>query len=164
MAKFPTVAAALKTLSVEAYAADTGRILDGGDFASPIWLDILAGKYVAGPAAMMFTDDWVRAVAAARRIGAVRLSGTDLIKKFGRRRSNTLMRARAADALRGLFEVWRCGDGPLPKRVDWEAGLGADLAGSSYAAGEAWKEVTKDPAYAAARARGRRPGAKNDPN
>lgn len=90
----------MKRRGIEAYAAETGRILNAGDFANPIWLDVLAGKYVAGPAAMVFTDDWVRAVAAARRIGAVRLSGSYLIKKFGRRDSNALMRARRRCAAR----------------------------------------------------------------
>lgn len=154
---------AIRTLTVQAYAADEGRILHAGDFAGPITLDVVKARYVAGPAAQVLSDDWYRAAAAAKRIGAVRLSGSDLIKKFGRRRSNAWSRRRATAALRALFELSRRGDGPLPKRVDWEPGLGAELAGSKYAAGEVWKEVTNDPTYAAARARGRRPDWKNDP-
>jgi hypothetical protein len=153
---------ALKTLGIGACAADDGRILHAGDFANSIWLDVVAGKYVASPAAMMFTADWERAVTAAHRIGAVRLSGSDLIRKFGRRRSNGLKRARAADALRGQFEAWRRGDGPLPKRVEWERRLGAELAGTKHGAGVVWKEVTKDPAYAAARKPGVRPATKKN--
>ncbi|MEZ5960554.1 MAG: hypothetical protein R3C30_09045 [Hyphomonadaceae bacterium] len=152
----------MRTCGVESYAADAGRILHGGDFASAIWLDIVKGRYVVSPIVEMLSDDWYRAKAAADRIGAVRLSGSDLMKKFGRRRAMTLARNRAAPALRDKLETWRRGDGPRPKRSEWEAGVGADLCGTRYAAREVWTQVTRDPAYAEARKPGRPRGSKKN--
>ncbi|MBK8542070.1 MAG: hypothetical protein IPL62_00005 [Caulobacteraceae bacterium] len=76
----------IRKLSVQTYAADDGRILCAADFAAPIALGVVKGRYVAGPAAQMLSDDWYRAVAAAERIGTVRISGAHLINTQGRGR------------------------------------------------------------------------------
>ncbi|MEQ1812081.1 MAG: hypothetical protein ABL889_19290 [Terricaulis sp.] len=154
----------IRKLSVQTYAADDGRILCAADFAAPIALDVVKGRYVAGPAAQMLSDDWYRAVAAAERIGTVRISGAHLVNTLGRRRFNALSRRRAAAALSWRLEAWRRGDGPMPTRADWESGRGVQLAGSRHAAGVVWEDVTKDPRYAEVRKAGRRPKRVIDPN
>jgi hypothetical protein len=60
------------------------------------------------------------------------------------------------EALRALCQAWLRGDGPMPKRVEWVAGLGLKLAGTAHAAGAVWTQVTSDPVYAALRKAGRR--------
>lgn len=153
---------ALRDLRIEAYAADDGRILHAGDFSTAARIDVLHGRFVADDAVAVFSPDWERAAAAAARIGAVRLSGRDVLGVFGRRRSTAMARKRAAAALLDLFEAWRRGESAMPTRATWERDLGRDLAGTAYAAGAVWTAVTADPRYVAARARGRR-SAKNRP-
>lgn len=153
--------AAVRIGAVEAYSANEGRVLHAADFANPLWLDVLNGKYVANTWTMVLTEDWERATAAARRIGPVRLSARDVIALRRRPSASARQRKHAAEVLRTLFEVWRRGDAPMPVRADWEEGLGREIAGSRNAARVVWAEVTRDPAYAAARARGRRAGRRN---
>jgi len=127
---------------VAAYSADAGRQLTEGDFATPLRLDVLNGKFVPSHGLELFSDEWERTRQACARIGQVRLSAEDLLRRAvvvpRRSKVTAVSIKRAEENLRGLCEAWVGAGAAMPKGDAWIKCEGARIAGSQRAARQVW--------------------------
>jgi len=150
----------IATLGAEAYSAGAMRSLTSADFATPMWLDVLQGRFVPSPELELMSDEWRLARRACDAIGQVRLSADALLRRkliaLSRSKATAASIKRAEHDLRERGETWLSHAASMPKREDWIAESGARIAGSKRAARGAWRTVTSDPRFAPLRAAGRR--------